>query len=290
MAIPRSGFSRYLNNRSTGKLGVCILFALAFLLSSGCFTPRVDLASYNLRTVAVVMAQLKTEKQLKGVPDGKGSGASRSAGSAVGSLWKGCGKIVGSMAGSRELGLFVSIGTMVVCVGLTPVVGTSAAVVGAYKADSSSEVDRIKQELQENLPDPKAAVVVFEQALLDPSQRNDDCTFRIGTEYGLNEIRPDADYRPLAPKGIDAVLEIDALIVALNGKDLRSPFFLEVCTPVKLIYTKDNTVLFTDTSCRTSDSRDLNTWSADHWSALKIETVSGLRELGGQYLYRMVFP
>ncbi len=285
MDNPKHGCTRY------GRIPVfCILLACVVLASSACAPPHPDLASYNIHTVAFVTLGAEKEVLLKGVPQGKGDAAARSARSAMGSLWHGCGQIMtGAGYAGPLIGMAAFAGTTIVCLGLTPLVGTSAALIGAAEGDRASDVQQVKLAMQENMPDVDRSVTIFEQALLHPGEKPGDGAFCRGSEFGLNDARKDADYTPLGAKGIDAVLEIDTLIVALNGKDLHSPLFLEVCAPVRLIATKDNQVLFADIHCRTSDSRSLDAWSADNWSAVKAETMSGLKELGGDYLYRLVF-
>ncbi len=254
------------------KRDFIFLFVPALLLPSGCIPRGPTLYERSPHVVAVVIADASMAGGVRGMPAGRGDGASTSAGSAVSDLWSGC-----------KQGATTSDATLVVtvvCVALTPIVAIGGAVAGAVGASSKGDVDRAKQGLERHLADRDRIMALFEQKLYAEQKGIEGHFFRSGKDFGLDAARPDGDYRDLAARGADAVLEIDRFVVALSGKNLKSELALKVCASVKLTHTLDNAVLYEAERCENGEStRSLEEWKADEWAAVGPEMEEAIGRL-----------
>ncbi len=260
--IPRA------RRKHPGNPGRAVIFlsVLGLLLPSGCIPRGPTLYERSPHVVAVVIADASMAGGVRGMPAGRGDGASTTAGSAVKDLWSGCRQGVNGASGGAVIVITV------LCVGLTPFFAIGGAVAGAAGASSKGDVDRAKQGLEQHLADRDRIMALFEQKLYAEQKGIEGHFFKSGKDFGLDAGRPEGDYRDLAAKGADAVLEIDRFMVALSGKNLKAGLALKVCATVKLTHTLDNAVLYQAERCENGEStRSLEGWSADGWAAVEPE-------------------
>ena len=198
---------------------VCYPLLFSIIFPAGCSHNHLPiLYERSPHTVAVVIASSHVQSDTQDMPHGKGEGALRGSGAAVGDLWSGCGKAM--PGGTTDVAGIIGMGVVIVCAGITPIAGISGAISGGTSASSTRDVKSARQGLNQNIPDRNRVVALFEQNLYNPREKDEGHAFKSGKAFGAQR-RPEGDYRNMAAEGVDAVLEVDGLAVALAGKNLN---------------------------------------------------------------------
>lgn len=267
-----------MNCRGIALPVVAPALVLALLFPPGCVPHGPTLYERSPHVVAVVIAPSAVESGIQGMPASKAEGAGKGADAATKGLWSGCAKALPS--GGSEIAAAMGIVVLLVCAGLTPLVAAGGAIAGAAGSSWGDDVDRAKEGLGQNLPDRDRSIALFEKNLYAEHEGTAGHSFRNGKDFGLQEKRPGGDYRDLAAKGADAVLEVDRFVVALSGKNLESELSLRVCAVVKLEDTLDNAVLYQAERCENgSSTMSLDAWKTDQWAAVQNEMNVAIERL-----------
>ena len=198
----------------------------------------------------------------------------------------------GAMRGSviGGYGIYCNYG-MVFCVPVLATVGAlSGAIYGAVAAESASEWEQAESAFKEILPDLKIQQRVSDHVVDFARNQTAYRVIRVETEDPSSKDEK-TEYRALASKDIDAVLELTELAVHLrpSGIVVNPPRILMMDARARLIRTSDGALLdervITDGTLIGADSnvaRSLATWADQNAQVFREEVTQAAQRLAQQ--------
>jgi gas vesicle protein len=239
----------------------------------------------QLGAVGIVTSKLPFEYDLSVPAKGPLAGAGRKS-----ARWAGTGMGVGGISGlsliadtcqNDKTGIFCGT-SFVVATGLAAIGlvmgGTAGSVVGAFKAESSSDVSQAEeiitaiitsQDMQRNLCNHVAEVA-------RQKPRN-----VVSIQDQIPSVAENSNqYRFLAEKNIDTILELSLTRIALEGEwDINPPLTFQMEAHIRLVTTIDGKKSYATYIIHQGSSRLFSEWAADNGEAFIEALDMGFQDL-----------
>jgi hypothetical protein len=198
----------------------------------------------------------------------------------------------GAMSGSviGGLGIYCYYAFFVCVPALATVGAIGGAIYGAVAAEPASEWEQAESAFKEILPDLKIKQRVPDHVVDFARSQTPYRVIRVETEDPSSKDEK-TEYRALASKGIDAVLELTELAVHLrpSGIVVNPPRILMMDARARLIRTSDGALLddrvITDDTLIGADSnvaRSLTTWADQNAQVFREEVTQAAQRLAQQ--------
>jgi hypothetical protein len=265
-----------------GTHGLALTLVLLMLVLGGCATTgnvAPDTAHQEqLGRVAIVAIEQEPELKFEGFVHGKGAGAAAGAGGTFAAC-------LGGMGSGGCSGAFCGA-ALILMLGICSVAGLIGGVAGAATAPSADQAKAGEDTL----------IRAFEVRTIQHSVRQaiEDAARAAGAilvNLPEDDVRPAAaarDYRSLAGRGIDTVLETTLTKAGTSGAGINSPSMAYMQVQVRLVDAVSNAEKYSTDYLYQGRSLDLAGWSAQQAKPLLDELEKGYRSLG-THIYDSIF-
>ncbi|PYQ02530.1 MAG: hypothetical protein DMF83_23355 [Acidobacteria bacterium] len=251
----------------------------------------------QLKTVGLAAAGLDPQTQVNAPTSGKGMGAVKGAGyglalgvtpglAIAGGVAKGC-------HASGRLGAVVCGAALAFGLGVAAAGGTVGAlggsVYGAVTAEPASRVDAAETGLKSAVSQANIQAALRDH-VLEAVRRRSALNFVTVDDQGPSAVGERIDYRALAGEGIDTILEVSVLRIALVGQGgINPPVSLFMAAGASLVRTADGVEIYAEKFEYRGPGALFLEWAAADAQMFRQEVDRGTRSLA-EKIVRLLFP
>ena len=254
--------------------------------------PPSDEARAQFKTVGVPAARDLPESQLQAPTSGKGWGAAKGAGYglaagatpglAIASVITGC---RGGGPAALVCGAILVLGLGVAAAGGT-VGALGGTVYGALAAESASRIGAAETELGLAFADLDVQQTIRDHVLRTARERS-SLSFVALEDHATEPT----DYRALAMRGVDTVLEVEVSSIRLDGQGINPPVRLLMTASARLIRTADGVELYAERfAYRSPNEHKFMEWAAGEGQVLREEVDRGAEALASDIVQLLFQP
>jgi len=254
---------------------VSLMLALA-VAHSGCARfsrlppPPSEEVRARLGTIGIVSGRFVPEADFR--RPAKGEAALRNAGRWAGQ-WAGA--ALTPIGGPDPLSLLIRAALLVVG---TPFAAGAGAIAGAVNAPSGAEVSEFETALKSAFADLGIQPLIRDGVLGAARQTRDRVV--LAADHGPSRPEDEGDnYRALAHRRIDTVLEVSVLALDMVGETAYDPPALLIRLRTRLVRVADGTTLYTHRIRYLGPSRIMEEWITDGARSFRDEVTRACRIL-----------